>query len=202
MTTSGESPQALSAEDDRIVEHLLVLRAQVGDREAYAGLFDRYHGRLLGYVHRLVGSSADAEDVVQDVWIAVVRKLPTLEQPSAFRAWLYRIAHNRAISQMRKTHREVPLDDMSEHAEAIPAAGPDDEDVSAFAEHDGAAMHEALERLSVAHREALTLRFLDGLTYEEIAGVVGCGVGTVRSRIHYGKKALQQTLVMARSGKP
>lgn len=166
----------------------MVLRAQLGDRDAYGGLFARYNPRLLYYLRRLVGSPADAEDVLQEVWITVVRKLATLEQPEAFRAWIYRIAHNRAISRLRSGRGEPPLEELlDEHPLAATA---ESEDEAALAGHDAEAIHAGLARLSPAHREVLTLRFLEELSYEEVADVVGCSLGTVRSRIHYAKKSL------------
>ena len=166
----------------------MVLRAQLGDRDAYGGLFARYNPRLLYYLRRLVGSPADAEDVLQEVWITVVRKLATLEHPEAFRAWIYRIAHNRAISRLRSGRDEPPLE---EHLDEHPlAATAESEDEAALAGHDAEAIHAGLARLSAAHREVLTLRFLEELSYEEVADVVGCSLGTVRSRIHYAKKSL------------
>lgn len=173
-------------DDDRILEHLLVLRAQTQDRSAYTRLFDRYDARLRYYVRRLLASEADVEDALQDTWLSVVRKLHTLDDPGAFRAWLYRIARNHTFSRLRRTKREVPLESLDE--QSLPAQAAEDE--TSFADFDAAALHAGLERLPPTQREVLTLRFLESLTYEDIASVVGCNVGTVRSRIHYGKRAL------------
>jgi len=184
---------APGADDDRLLEHLWVLRAQVGDPSAYMRLFERYNARLQYYVRRIVGRSA-AEDVVQDVWLTVLRKLGSLEEPLAFRTWLYRIAHNRAVSRLRKMSREVPLEDAAEeelNQMMGTSASEDSEGAESFAQVDAVRLNAALDRLSGPHRRALTLRFLEGLSYEEIAKVEGVGVGTVRSRLHYGKKSLK-----------
>lgn len=175
-----------------IAEHLVVLRAQLGERAAWNELFVRHQARLLHYLRRLLGSAADAEDVVQDVWIIALRKLGTLEQPEAFKAWLYRIARNRALSRLRRRHGEVPLDDDLPAREESESPGGDD---GALAGWDPAVIHDALGLLSAAHREVLTLRFVDELSYDEIAAVVGCTVGTVRSRLHYAKRSLHDQLV-------
>lgn len=180
--------------DETLAESLLVLRAQTGSREAYARLVDRYDARLLFYLRRLLGNVADAEDVRQDVWLTVVRKLGALEAPEAFRSWLFRIARNRGISLLRKRRAEVPLDDAGPLEDV--AAGSDDESAG-FGPEEAAAVYAALDGLSPAHREVITLRFLGGLGYDEIASVLDRPVGTVRSRIHYAKAALRAALVAA-----
>ena len=178
--------------DDALVDHLLVLRAQLGARDAYARLVDRHHARLRFYLRRLVGPSTEAEDICQEVWLIVVRKLGTLENPEAFRTWLYRVARHHAISWLRKRRIEIPLDEAGPAAEA---GVNDADDPPGFDPEEAAAMYAALETLSRNHREMLTLRFLSGLTYEEIARVLECPVGTVRSRIHYAKAALRAVLL-------
>jgi RNA polymerase sigma-70 factor, ECF subfamily len=179
-------------DDEAIVERLWVLRAQMGARDAYARIVDRYDARLLFYLRRLLGVHADAEDVRQEVWLTVVRKLNTLEDPGAFRAWLYRVARHRGISWLRKRRGEVPLDEVGSLEEAAPAGGSEEDE--GFSPAQAAAMYAALDGLSPSHREILTLRFLGGLSYDEIAAVVDCPVGTVRSRIHYAKTALRTAL--------
>lgn len=182
--------------DAALTESLLVLRAQMGSREAYTRLVDRYDARLLFYLRRLLGHAADAEDVRQDVWLTVVRRLGALENPEAFRSWLYRIARNRGISLLRKRRAEVPLEAAGPLQDI--AAGSADESTG-FGPEEAAAVHAALDRLSPAHREIMTLRFLGGLGYDEIASVLDCPVGTVRSRIHYAKAALRMALVAAQA---
>ncbi|MBZ0113827.1 MAG: sigma-70 family RNA polymerase sigma factor [Thermoanaerobaculia bacterium] len=179
---------------ERVAEHLVVLRAQLGDRDAYGGLFERYNSRLLYYLRRLMGSPADAEDVLQEVWITVVRRLNTLDQPEAFKAWIYRIAHNRAISKLRRARREIPIEDLPVELEVDPQSVTGDE-LDLFGAFDAGAIQLGLERLSAPHREVLTLRFVDDLSYEEISEIVGCAIGTVRSRLHYAKKTLHRDLL-------
>jgi RNA polymerase sigma-70 factor, ECF subfamily len=179
-------------DDEAIVERLWVLRAQMGARDAYARIVDRYDARLLFYLRRLLGVHADAEDVRQEVWLTVVRKLHTLEDPGAFRAWIYRVARHQGISWLRKRRAEVPLDEVGPLEEAAPQDESGEEE--GFSPAQAAAMYAALDGLSPSHREILTLRFLGGLRYEEIAAVVDRPVGTVRSRIHYAKTALRAAL--------
>jgi len=177
------------AEDQNLVEYLQVMRAQSGDPDAFARLFERYNARLLYYVRRLVGPSTDAEDVLQEVWLVVVRKVNSLENPGSFRTWIYRIAHNKSMSRLRKQKHEVPLDEVEELVDEV------EEDYSLYQEYDAGAIQAGLDRLSPNHREVLTLRFLESLSYEEIAEIIASSVGTVRSRLHYAKKILQSELI-------
>lgn len=176
--------------DDPILEHLLVLRAQVGDEQAFTRLFDRHGDRMLYYLRRLVGP-ADAEDALQEVWLVIHRKLGGLADASAFRPWIYQVARRLALARSRKQRRALEVEAA---AEVIAAPGEALDVGDALAALDVAAVHAALLRLPALHREALTLRLLEELSYDEIAAVVGCSPGTVRSRIHYGRKALQELL--------
>lgn len=178
--------------DQDVVEHLTVLRAQLGEHDAFTRLHARYNSRLLYYLRRLVTPAGLAEDILQEVWLTVVKKITTLDDPQAFRAWIYRIARHRAISRARRGRRDLSLDDLPPAHEVDPATVERADDL--IARFDPAAIHAALDRLSVAHRDVLTLRFLDELSYQEIAEVVGCGVGTVRSRLYYAKKSLSDHL--------
>jgi RNA polymerase sigma-70 factor (ECF subfamily) len=174
-----------------LAEHLTVMRAQLGERDAMLGLFERYNVRLLYYLRRVVSPPGDAEDVLQDVWLTVIKKIATLEQPEAFKGWIYRIAHNRAISRGRSRRDDSPLEELTDQE----LAGNTEEMAeSAFFGFDPADVHDGIGRLSPPHREVLTLRFLEELTYEEIADVVGTSLGTVRSRLHYAKRALHEDL--------
>jgi RNA polymerase sigma-70 factor, ECF subfamily len=148
-------------------------------------LQDRYDRRLLYFVRRVLGETEEAFDVVQSVWLHVHRKLPTLGSPAAFRVWLYRIAHAQALSVLRRQSRQpVVVDHVSddELAEDRPGEG-------TFA--DAERVHAALGGLSVDHRRVLTLRFLEDMTIEDIAAVLECSPGTVKSRLHYAKAALR-----------
>ena len=175
---------------EALLERLLVLRAQMGGQEALTALVESFDARLLFYLRRLVGAPADAEDVRQEVWITVVRKLHTLEDPGAFRSWLYRVARHRGLSWLRRRRREVPLDEAAVEEVAVEVTSEE----SDFGPEDAAAVHAALDRLGAGQREILCLRFPAGLTYEEIADVLDCRLGTVRSRLHYAKAALRSIL--------
>jgi RNA polymerase sigma-70 factor (ECF subfamily) len=177
--------------EERLYDQLLVLRCQTGDQTAFAKLLERYGPRLRYYLHKAFGRLDGAEDALQDIWFTVFRKVRDLVDPAAFPAWLYRIAQNRAWSQLRNrrpTFRPI------EAAEQVidPASHEPD-----FSPQDGQRIHAALDELAWEHRQVLLLRFLEDMTYEDIAAVTGCQIGTVKSRLHYAKQALRRVLERA-----
>jgi RNA polymerase sigma-70 factor (ECF subfamily) len=150
-------------------------------------LFLRHH-RALGYFLRQMLDRDEIDDVQQEVWLTVIRRIGQLRDPEAFVVWLYRIARNRVLACKADSHRTYPLDDQEV------ARHPAVDDPPEFTAADAAQIHEELGRLSGAHREVLLLRFIENLSYEQMAAVIGCATGTVRSRLHYAKLILRQRL--------
>lgn len=172
---------------ERLLEQLLILRFLSGDEDAFTRLVERYQSRLRYYVRRLLGGASGEDDILQDVWLSVLKGLRNLRNSEAFRAWVYRIARNKVYQQLHKNKRHSSLsEEMDQHVES-------DETVSFYAE-EAALIGACLEKLPERHREVLVLQFLEQMSYEEIAAVVGCSLGTVRSRIHYAKRALRRKL--------
>jgi len=172
---------------DRLSERVLVLRCQAGDDAAFEQVVVAFSPRLRYFLRRILGEAECIEDVLQDVWLQVFRGLPSLADAGAFRTWLYRIARDRAYREFRKRRPPVQLQEDSDLALAPECGG----DIPAESIEQ---VHVALGRLVQEHREVLVLRFLEGMSYEDIARVIGCPLGTVRSRIHYAKLALQSAL--------
>jgi RNA polymerase sigma-70 factor (ECF subfamily) len=172
----------------QISERLAVLNAQQGSREAFSTLVELYDRRLLYFIRRILGETNSALDVLQSVWLIVHRKLRTLKTPDAFRVWLYRIAHDQAVTELRrKSKRPVAVDDVEmPHFVA--------ESTSEVAFESAELVHLALKDLSVDHRRVLTLRFLEDMSIDEIAEVVGHNSGTIKSRLHYAKDALRRRI--------
>ena len=174
---------------ERIEERLTVLLAQEGDREAFGRLMDRYDRRLLYFVQRILGETDGALDLLQSVWLIVHRRLRKLRSPEAFRVWLYQIAHDQAVTELRrKTKRPLPFE------ESVEFGSTDATILDETAFENAELVHAALRDLSVDHRRVLTLRFLEEMSIEEIAEVVGCAAGTVKSRLHYAKVALRRRI--------
>jgi RNA polymerase sigma-70 factor (ECF subfamily) len=168
---------------------LLVLRCQAGDERAFAALFDEFGEKTHRYLRGLVGE--DADDVQQDVWLAVFKSIATLAKPGAFRTWLFQTTRRRAIDCLRMRRRERErIDDT-----ALDDIAASDEHDEAFAvEVSEATLAAAFAAIPLAQREVLLLQYRDDLTYEEIAVVVGCPIGTVRTRLHHAKRRLRQLL--------
>jgi len=172
---------------ERLYERVLVVRCQAGDEVAFEELVEGYSPRLRYYLRKMLTKGDRAEDALQDVWLQVFRGLPRLADPGAFSAWVYRIARDRAYRELRERRpsaRSLEETDVSEE----PESG------SRLSSEDAQIIHAALDRLSPEHREVLMLCFLEDMPYEDIAQATGCPLGTVRSRIHYAKRALRRAL--------
>jgi RNA polymerase sigma-70 factor, ECF subfamily len=165
--------------------HLLVLRCQAGDERAFAQLFGAFGKRTLAYLRGLLGE--DGEDVQQEVWLAVYRNLSRLSNPRAFRTWLYQTTRHRAIDFLRRRKRECELID---GAAVELSTGADPHDEGSGLAVSGQELQAALAELSPLQREVLLLRYQDDLSYAEIALVLGCSIGTVRSRLHHAKRRM------------
>jgi RNA polymerase sigma-70 factor (ECF subfamily) len=169
----------------RLEEALWVTKAQAGDVDAFVRLLDRHEKPLLYYLRRLVPNAHDALDIHQEVWLDAFRGLKSLQIPEAFRAWLYRIAHHKAARFIRNEVRhEQAVDFLAEtHSES---SEPDIE-TALGAE----ALHKALELLPAHHRELLVLHYLRDLSIQEVAVVLDCPPGTVKSRLHHARIQLR-----------
>lgn len=168
----------------RLAERTLILRCQLGDESAFERLVRTYHRSLRYFVRQLVGSTDTADDVLQEVWITVYRKIVTLRQPEAFVAWLYAIARHKVYHAIRRpSHLQLAEDD-----ELLEHEG-EDRSIERF---DAMLIHEALRLLQPEHREVLILRFFEEMSYSDIAKVVRCPIGTVRSRLNIAKKRLRE----------
>jgi RNA polymerase sigma-70 factor, ECF subfamily len=171
---------------ERLYERLLVLRCQTGAEDAYRELVGRFGPRLRYYLVKLVGRVDVADDLAQEVWLDVLRQMYRLKDAAAFTTWLYRIAHGKAMLDARRNGRAYSTISDTENIA--------DKQDESFSAEDAQRIHAALDALEQSHREVLVLRFLEELSYDEIAEVVNCPVGTVRSRIHYAKAQLKKIL--------
>jgi RNA polymerase sigma-70 factor (ECF subfamily) len=177
-------------------ERELVARHAAGDRSAFDEIYSRYSGLVFHLALRLLGSREEALDIAQDVFLRIHRHLAGFRGASSLRTWIYRITLNQCRNQGKRFRPvSVPVGDgEDERPIADPAAGPEEL----------AMRHEFTERVKRAlgsvpdeFREALVLRDLEDLSYEEIAGVLGVPLGTVRSRIARGRERLRCLLQTA-----
>jgi RNA polymerase sigma-70 factor (ECF subfamily) len=177
----------MSESADRLYEQVLLLRCQAGDEAAFVEIVTHYDARLRYYVRKLNRKSQTIDDMLQDIWLDVHRGLPKLKNLAAFRAWVYRIARDRVFRTLRK--REIAAELPADFELIDESDGESD-----FTAEDVANIHAALDTLSTDQREVLVLRYLEEMPYEEIARVVALPIGTVRSRLHYAKRALREEL--------
>lgn len=178
----------------------LVERVQSGDREAFGLLVSKYQRKLLRLVMRLVRDPAEAEDVTQEAFIKAYRALPNFRGESAFYTWLYRIGVNTAknwlVAQGRRmpTMSEVVDDDTDGIEEGVLLRDDATPDRVLMSRQIGETVNAAMEALPDDLRSAISLREIDGLSYEEIAQVMDCPIGTVRSRIFRAREAISARL--------
>ncbi|MBI3284572.1 MAG: RNA polymerase sigma factor RpoE [Burkholderiales bacterium] len=185
---------------EREIDQQLVERVQRGDKKAFELLVSKYQRKLMRLVSRLVYDHAEAEDVVQEAFIKAYRALPNFRGESAFYTWLYRIGVNTAKNHLVTQGRRTPTStdaDVEEAETFVDADGLRDintpESLLAskqIAETVNAAMSSLPEEL----RNAITLREIEGLSYDEIAEVMLCPIGTVRSRIFRAREAIAEKL--------
>jgi len=172
-------------------EQLPVAQARAGDTAAWDTLFRRYQLPLYVYVFELVHDEQTSLDIVQECFINAARHIGSLREDAKFGSWLFGIAHQKCIQRWRKQARDEAL------REELAAAPPDFEDDPAEflmrAEQEAEFM-KLLNQLPLAQRSVLLLHFIEEFSLEEIVGITGAQLGTVKSRLHYAKKALRNIL--------
>lgn len=185
---------------DSEVDQQLVERAQRGDKYAFELLVVKYQRRLARLISRFVRDAAEVEDVTQEAFIKAYRALPGFRGESAFYTWLYRIGINTAKNYLLALKRRAPTSTQfdAEEAEGFDDAGllqevstPENELMSKQVVE---VVNSSLQELPDDLRTALTLREIEGLSYEEIASVMNCPIGTVRSRIFRAREAISTNL--------
>ncbi len=184
---------------DNDTDQALVLRVQAGDKRAFDLLVLKYQSRIVSVISRYIHDWSEAQDVAQDTFIRAYRALANFRGDSQFYTWLYKIAINTAKNHLVAQNRRPPTDDiMAEDAVQYDggtrlreAGTPEHELIRQQIER---TVMETVEALPEELRVAITLREMDGLSYEEIAEAMDCPIGTVRSRIFRARDAIDQKL--------
>lgn len=186
---------------EREADLILVERVQSGDQEAFGLLVRKYQRKLLRLVMRLVRDPAEAEDVTQEAFIKAYRALPNFRGESAFYTWLYRIGVNTAKNWLVSHGRRMPTvtditNEESDGGIEDSALLRDEEtpDRVLLSKQIGNTVNAAMDALPEDLRTAISLREIEGLSYEEIAQVMDCPIGTVRSRIFRARDAIAAKL--------
>lgn len=192
--------EASTPDTPEVDEKVLVERARKGDMGAYDALIRRYQERIYATVYHMTSNHEDANDLTQESFIKAYQALKSFKGGSSFYTWIYRIAVNKTINflKQRKNHVSMSLNDLDFNAEHDPdlvALVSDntprrDVGLSELAEK----LNAAMQKLSEHHRLVVTLHDVQGLSHEEIATIMDCNVGTVRSRLFYARQQLQAYL--------
>jgi RNA polymerase sigma-70 factor (ECF subfamily) len=194
LVTTPERQQEADADFE------VVKRVQAGDVAAFDILMRKYRERLFGVVYNLTSNREDTADLVQDAFIKAFQAINRFHGQSSFFTWLYKIAVNTALSHLRKNKlrqffslEKIQEDDPSSKilGELTDKSGVDRD---AYLRELQEKLNEAMQKLSIKHRTVITLFEIDGLSHAEIAEVMECSEGTVRSRLHYAKQFLQGEL--------
>lgn len=191
------TPLSMSEEPPGIDEQL-VERAQTGDRRAFELLVRKYQYKIIQLVGRLVGD-ADAPDVAQETFIKAWRALNGFRGQSAFYTWLYRIGINTAKNHLvargrRPSNQDIDVEDAEQFGHTEQMSDVDTPEAVLLSEEIKEKVTETIAKLPPDLRQAITLRELEGLSYEEIAEVMNCPIGTVRSRIFRAREAIDGVL--------
>lgn len=173
---------------DDILDELLVLRTQGGDVASLNVLAQRWHPKLLRHAVHLTGEREGGADVAQEAWVAIVRSLRRLHDPSRFRAWAYRIVTRKASDWIRSRVRRRRLDDRAAAEPApIEAERPDSND-------DVARLREVMAELPADRRALLAMYYVEGMTVGEISEALSIPRGTVKSRLFHARNRLRASL--------
>lgn len=178
----------------------IVVKVQAGDVGAFDQLVMRYRERVYGVVYNMTSNREDAADLTQDAFIKAFQSINRFQGQSSFFTWLYRIAVNSTLSHLRKSKLrtffsfEKITEDEKTTELLAQLTDKDGADKETYVRELQEKLNEAMQKLSIKHRTVVTLFEIDGLSHEQIAEVVGCSVGTVRSRLHYAKQLLQSEL--------
>jgi RNA polymerase sigma-70 factor (ECF subfamily) len=192
MTKKKEARELDAAEDRELVE-----KARTGDRRAFGKLVEKYQRRVYSLAFGILRQREDAWDVAQEAFVKAYKKLDRFEGTAAFYTWLYRITYNLSIDTLReKTRREtVDLDEGKKVEDALdgdPASEHPDQMAQRKELH--RVLQAAMSKLSDKHRAIIVLREVEGLSYEEMAEVLGISKGTVMSRLFHARQNLQTLL--------
>lgn len=185
---------------ERDIDQILVERAQAGDRRAFDQLVSKYQRKLGRLLSRFIRDSAEIEDVTQEAFVKAYRALPSFRGDSAFYTWLYRIGINTAKNYLVAQGRRAPTSTQfdSEEAETF-ESGDQLRDINTpesllMSKQIGETVNSAIDALPEELRRAIVLREIDGMSYEEIAEMMDCPIGTVRSRIFRAREAVAEKL--------
>ena len=185
-----EQARSTANRDGAEPESLWIQQIAQGDRDAFEKLYKAYAPGLFRYLFSMVGDAGAAEELTNDVMVAAWKGAASFRGESRASTWLFGIAHHKALNELR---RKQPVTVDVEKAIEVAAAGEGPEEVVQRRSVEQS-VRGALQQLSPEHRAVVELTFYQGLSYEEIAGIMQCPVNTVKTRMFYARKKLQEVL--------
>ena len=195
LASNVQEPRERMSSDEEVIKQILH-----GDRAAFQDVVEKYQQRMYAVAYGLLGNREDALDAVQEAFVKAYGSLGRFKGESSLYTWLYRITVNAAVDLGRKKSRreevefreEIEPDEEKGTYPVAPASGNPAEQL--MTKELGELIENALQELPTEQRTAIVLREIEGLSYKEIATVMRCSEGTVMSRLHYGRKKLQEVL--------
>ncbi len=204
---NGPMPKAHPVKSDsrpvnpeRAIDQKLVEKAQQGDKKAFGILVEKYNKKLTRLLSRMVRDQSEIEDIVQDSFIKAYRAINNFRGDSAFYTWLYRIGINTAknhlvsLGRRPKAMDSVEIEDIENFEDGHELRNLETPETSMMTNEIVTTVNETIEMLPDDLRQAITLREMDGLSYDEIAAIMECPIGTVRSRIFRAREAISEKL--------
>jgi len=170
---------------------LLAVRCQRGDAGAFRELVNIWERPLLYYIRRLLGAQDVEWDVLQEVWLRVFRGISSLREPRTLPIWLYRITRRAAMRHLREKYSDPAVEQSVCDLDAIEV---DIDERLHLSGDDAEQVHRALRQVPLPFREVLTLHFLEEMSVQDVAQVIGIPAGTVKSRLYHAKRALRDIL--------
>ncbi len=194
--SSGKPMNASTASTDREIDSELVAKAQRGDKRAFGLLVEKYQRKLSRLVARMVRDQSEVEDVVQESFIKAYRALPNFRGDSAFYTWLYRIGINTAknylvsIGRKPSAQTSIEIDDAEYFEDGDELRTQETPETALMTKQIAQTVNDTVMTLPEELKTAITLREIEGLSYEEIATIMQCPIGTVRSRIFRARETI------------
>ena len=194
LTVESQTGRALMTPP--VTESEILKRARDGDQDAFRLLVERYTSKVFGLARNILGNDRDAEDVVQDVFFKVHRRLETFREDARFSTWLYRVTFNAAFDRVKKRRADRAI--LAEDFQKLPVEAPEDGPAEQATRRDlRSEVRRAMAGLPEKFRTVLVLRELEGMAYEDISQTLGISKGTVESRLFRARARLKEALERA-----
>lgn len=202
MRPEGDLTGAKKKQDEKLSEAEAIDRAKLGDAEAFEVLYHLHKRRVYSLCLRMTANAAEAEDLTQEAFMQLFRKVASFRGESAFSTWLHRMAVNVVLMQLRKKGLQVvPLDESADGDEDTPKKDFGAQDIALEGSIDRLRLQNAIGKLPPGYRTIFVLHDVEGYEHNEIAEMVGCSIGNSKSQLHKARMKLRELLRTSRAEK-